>query len=409
MKLILLLSLLIGVLSGGQAQIVENCFTEKKSLNEHATCLLHLLPTDLQEYKFAILTDPHISIVNGVGNTGYNPIDGSSNFQANLESAKTNKVSFIFITGDMFSYLNDVDLNYYYQFVYKFMERTKIAIFHIPGNHEFFYRGLDGAGKSAGQLWYSKTGSSYDFLGKYFRYIGDPDIRFTFGKNETIKSARFIMSNVGFNAISIPLNVNDYELGKKVPLNRVYTNIYLPNRKKENDYYVNIRDEYRYTVRSSYNAQPDLTYTIDQSQIDAIGSVINNHDVKYTFVLTHMALASYLLNSCSDAMKHVDKAAYLKFKELFQEKNNTIIFSGHTHPSIKNCEGTKDAKGNWVITPNRCECFQYDLFSHSRTVRNYIGSRSTLWTMISVSPKGVLIDYMQGSSIKKMTFREFFQ
>jgi len=409
MKLTLMLFFLIGLISSSQAQLIDKCFVDKKPLNELSSCLLSLLPTGLSEYKFAVITDPHISIVNGVGNAGYNPIEGSSNFKANLESAVNNKVSFIVVTGDMLSYLNDVDLNYYYQFVYKFMAKTGVPIFHLPGNHEFFYRGPDGAGKSAAQLWYSVTGYAYDFLGKYLRYFGDPDIRFTFGRNENTKSARFILSNIGYNAISIPPNKQDYELGTKVPLNRMYHNFYLPNRKKENNYYVNIRDDYRYTVRSSYGLVPDLTYTIDQSQIDAIGSVISNNDVKYTFVFTHMALANHLLHNCSDAMKHVDQDAYLKFKNLFRDKDNTIIFSGHTHPSIKSCNGTKDAAGNWVTQPNRCECFQYNLFSPTPKVKNFIGSRSTLWTLVSVSPKGVLIDYIQGASSKKLSFREFFQ
>ena len=358
---------------------IEGCFSKSKyslALNEHATCILAKIYQG-KKYRFAQLTDLHLSIRNGVGQPGYKPIDNTSGFGRYLITAKEQGVSFIVVTGDMFNHLNEMDLKYYYDHVYNYMKSTGIPVFQIPGNHEFFSPEKDGkfypSGKAGWQSYYD--GAWKSFLNLYFKYIGDPDMIFRFGLGEDkAQSARFILSNVGFQA-------------KSVSLDTAYDNYIRDNRKNS------------HTIRSSYGWDPDRTYTIDQNEINEVKNELNSGSVQYTFVFTHMVISEHFLNACLNEEvtenNHTNETSYAAFRNVFNGFKNTIVFSGHAHggsgtPQLSNCSA--------------CGCQRFPLFSDQTKTKiwNYTKANRFL-VLTDVSPSRTKISHFYESGVVSTT------
>ena len=358
---------------------VEGCFNKSKyslALNEHANCILKKIYQG-KKYRFAQLTDAHLSIRNGVGQPGYKPIDNATGFGRYLITAKEQGVSFIVVTGDMFNHLNEIDLKYYYDHVYNYMKSTGIPVFQIPGNHEFFSPEKDGkfysSGKAGWQSYYDGPWKS--FLNLYFKFIGDPDMIFRFGLGEDkVQSARFILSNVGFQA-------------KTVSLDTAYDNYIRDNRKNT------------HTIRSSYGWDPDRTYTIDQNEINEVKNELNSGSVQYTFVFTHMLISEHFLNACLNEdvtdNNHTNETSYAAFRNIFNGFKNTIVFSGHAHggsgiPVLSNC--------------STCGCQRFPLFVDKTKTKIWNYSKANRFLVLTdVSPTRIQIRHFNESGVVSTT------
>jgi hypothetical protein len=229
------------------AQADDDCFDFKnKSLNEYSECLLNKM-SEKNSYSFAQLSDPHLSIskVNGVNGAGYREFKGSF-FEKNLNNAQKEGVSFVIVTGDMLVFSNEENLRHYYDNVLNFMKTTKIPVFNILGNHEFFMQDLERASNLGGGRWGTQSeyvNSKYDFLGRYFYYMGDTDYTFTYGP------VRFLMINTVFNA----MYKNNY---RPISINDVH------------DKYA--KDTQKFAIRIS---NTDETYALEDSEIENISNI----------------------------------------------------------------------------------------------------------------------------------------